>query len=87
MIWTNKQVEELRRSVNHLTVREIAELMGRTKYSIYNKCIYEGIDYQTERKTDEDRALARALRKEGLTLREIAEKLETTRQTIYRWTR
>lgn len=87
MSWTEQQTEQLRELAKHYTVREIAEITGRTKASIYNKCNQSELRYQTGKSSADDRELARALRKDGMSLREIAEKFEVCEKSVLNWTR
>ena len=76
----------IRQLAGKMSARKIAEQLGRPKNTISHFCWRNSISLRVSKSsiTAEDRNLITQLRATGMTLRELAEKFETSISTIWK---
>ncbi len=82
--WTREELNFLEQNAHKMMAKDIAVHLGRSTGSVLGKGTHCGIVFTSYRihYSDEDVALCRALHKEGLPLKEIAEKMEVNISTL-----
>jgi len=79
--WTKKELDFIKSNASKLTDKEMARCLGRTAEAVKFKRLRLGI--RRQRRVDKE--LFKNLYRQGLTAREIAEKLNVDIKTVYLW--
>lgn len=87
--WTTKEIQFLRDNAMTMTCEEMASHLGRSMGSVYKKAsslvIRMGKRGVKSRISEEDKAMCQALRAEGMSYKVIAEKMEVSVGTAWRF--
>jgi len=91
--WTDEEKKFIRKNAPLMTITEVAEKLGRTRPSVFNYASQNGIRFIKRGEShwrvtvsDEDVELCRQLHDAGLTIREIAEKMEIPATSVSGYT-
>lgn len=82
--WTTQEFRFLKENADKLMAKEIAAVLGRSTNSVLGKAANEGIKLTAARKrhSDEEVSICMGLHRQGMPIKQIAEKMEIPVNTL-----
>ena len=81
--WSREELRILEQSAGKVSVSGLALQLGRSKQSVQNCAIRQGLSLRIRAESEDDAYLCRELYREGLTISVIAEKMEMSRSQVF----
>ncbi|BBV67821.1 hypothetical protein STW0522KLE44_42090 [Klebsiella sp. STW0522-44] len=81
-VWTRHELGMLEQNAGKLSASELAHQLGRSKQSVQNCAIRQGLSLRVTTEDEHDKYLCRELYKAGLSIAVIAEKMEIPRNRV-----